>query len=281
MSESPIDPPETFDELRKTIRDRYDNLSPHLQRIARLALDQPNQIALQTVALIAQDLQIQPSTLVRFSKELGFSGFSQLQRIFRHRLIEGAPVDREQVYRRQTAIPPSTDLMATMNGCIGELVDALEQLRKDVDPDALSSTIDMLLGARHVYVAGLRRSRPVATYLAYGLNRLERQSSLLDFGGGMAEQQVANMRHQDLLFAIAFTPYSQPVVDIVRDASFKGCPIITMTDTQESPLFKNATISFRTDHGAAGRFRPISGAIGLVQVIIEILGQRNALGELA
>lgn len=270
-------PPETFDALRKSIRDRYDDFSPHLQRIARLAIEQPNQIALQTVAVIAEDLDIQPSTLIRFSKELGYSGFSQLQRVFRHRLIEGAPVDREQIYKRQSADLPTADLSTTMTGCVDGLIRALEDLRDEISIEDLSAAIDMLQNARHVYVAGLRRSRPIATYLAYGLNRLERQSSLLDFGGGMAEQQVANMGQQDLLFAIAYPPYAQLVVDIVRDAHFKGAPIITMTDSVDSPLAKNATVSFMTDQNATGRFRPISGAIGLVQVIIETLAQRNAL----
>ena len=62
---------ETFDSLRERIRDRFEDLSPHLQRIARMALDQPNQLALRTIAVIARDLGVQPSTLIRFAKEFG------------------------------------------------------------------------------------------------------------------------------------------------------------------------------------------------------------------
>ena len=35
----------------------------------------------------------------------------------------------------------------------------------------------MLRRAEHIYVAGLRRSRPIATYLAYGLTRCERSAA--------------------------------------------------------------------------------------------------------
>jgi len=266
---------ETFDLLRNRIRDQFESLSPHLRRIARAALDKPNFIALNTIAVIAEEVQVQPSTLIRFSKEFGYSGFSELQRIFRHRLIEGAPVFREQVYQEQHSGDHPVDLTATLNGCVDAQIASLERIRHDINVRDLSAAVDMLQNAGHIYVAGLRRSRPIATYLAYGLNRLERQCSLLDFGGGMAEQQIANLQPRDVFFAIAFTPYTPAVVDIVRDANYRGHSIITMTDTASSPLAQNATISFFTDKETAGRFRPISGGICLVQAIIESLGERS------
>ena len=266
--------PETFDALRQRIRDRYDDLSPHLQRIARLALDQPNQLALQTIAMTAETIGVQPSTLIRFAKEFGYDGFSSLQQIFKLRLIEGAANYRETVFETRAQAGQPEDLRKLLDGCLDGLVASLEALRKDLDLDDLSQAITLCLEARHIYVAGLRRSRPIATYFAYGMNRLERRCSLLDFGGGMAEQQVANMTHDDLLVAIAFTPYSQSVVDIVRDARVRGLQILALTDTAASPLSRGATVSFRVDKTVAGPFRPIAGAIGLVQTIIEGLSAR-------
>ena len=266
-----IEPAETFESLRERIRDRSEKLSPHLQRIARLALDQPNQLALQTIAVIAKDVDVQPSTLIRFAKEFGYDGFSSLQQVFKLRLIEGGPVYREQVYEERAASPRSDDTGATLNTCIDALIASLETLRDDVQPEDLTRAVALCRSAQHIYVGGLRRSRPIATYFAYGMTRLERRCSLLDFSGGMAGQQGANMGHDDLLVAFAFAPYSPPVVDIVRDAHFRGLQIIAVTDTPSSPLARNSTLSFCVDANVTGQFRPISGAIGLVQTIIESL----------
>ncbi|GAB4235289.1 MAG: MurR/RpiR family transcriptional regulator [Kiloniellaceae bacterium] len=259
--------PEPFDALRERIRDRYDELSPHLQRIARLALDEPNQFALQTIAAIAERLKIQPSTVIRFAKEFGYDGFSGMQQVFKLRLIEGGALHRARVYEAshtesRTGAPNSLD------ACIDTLIASLEALRREVSPEQLAQAVRLCAGARHIYVAGQRRSHPIATYVAYGLNRLERRCSLLDFAGGMAAQQVANMGHEDLLIAIAFTPYTAMVVDIVRDASLRGLPILVLTDTPSSPLAANASLAFFVDNESGGQFRPISGAIGLVQAII-------------
>lgn len=272
----PLSPPraETFDELRERIRDRFEAISPHLQRIARFAMAEPNQFALQTIAVIAEKLSVQPSTLIRFAKEFGYDGFSGMQQVFKLRLIEGAAGYREQVYETQSVPGRKHDATETLNGCIDELIASLERLRQDIRPDDLSKAIELCLQARHIYVAGLRRARPVATYFAYGMTRLERRCSLLDFAGWMAAQQVANMDAEDILVSIAFTPYSQPVIDATRDANFRNLPVIAITDIPSSPLAVDSSLSFYVDNGTTGQFRPLSGAIGLVQSIIVGLSEK-------
>ena len=268
------DTEETFDGLRERIRDRFDELSPHLQRIARFALDQPNQLALQTIAVIASETGVQPSTLIRFAKEFDYDGFSKLQQVFRLRLIEGGAGYREKIYeRREREAPRPGDIAGTLDICVDALIASLENLRHEVNVEDLGHAVDLCRKARHIYIAGLRRSRPIATYLSYGLQRLERQCSLLDFGGGMAGQQVANMGHEDLLIAVAFPPYSAPVLDIVRDAHLRDLDVIAMTDAMTSPLARNATVYFTVDVEGAGPFRPISGAIGLAQALIVSLSE--------
>jgi len=264
---------ETFETLRARVRERYDDLSPHLQRIARASLDEPNAFALKTIATISAEVGVQPSTLIRFAKEFGYPGFSDLQKVFRLRLIEGAAPVRETVYSETESQPAPADLVEILDKCVEAHILALQGLRKSVPKKTLVEAVYLLRGARHIYVAGLRRSRPIATYLAYGLTRSERQCSLMDFGGGMAAQQAANMGANDLLVAIAFPPYSQPVVDLVADVALSGRRTLSITDTRDSPLARHATTSFHIGASARSQFQPISAAIGLVQALVTAVGQ--------
>lgn len=268
-------PGETFETLRARIRARFDDLSPHLQRLARLALEDPNRFAVQTIAATAAAANVQPSALIRFARSFDYDGFSALQQVFKLRLIEGASTYREQVYQAHAgeATRPA-DAMQVLAECVDDMRASLDRLKTSIAPDALAGAVDLLRGAGHVYVAGLRRSRPVAAYLAYGLTRIERPCSILDFDGGMAAQQVANMRPGDILAAIAFAEYAPPVVDVVRDAHLRGMSVITITDVATSPLARNATISFLFDESPSAPFRPISGPIALVQTLIVSLSDR-------
>jgi DNA-binding MurR/RpiR family transcriptional regulator len=262
---------ETFDGLRQRIRDRFALLSPHLQRIARASFEEPNGFALNTTAKIAGDLEIQPSTLIRFAKEFGYSGFSDMQKVFRQRLIEGEANVRERVYSEASNRPAPPDVAELLRNCVNAHVAALNNLLETSDTESIANAIEMLRTARHVYIAGLRRSRPIATYLSYALTRSERPCSLLDFAGGMAGPQIASIGPDDLLVAIAFPPYSRPVVDVVMDAFVSGRKVLTITDGPGSPLAANSQVKLYVDAGAASAFQPISAAIGLVQTLITAL----------
>src|SRR4030095_15700280 len=86
MSEAPPIPT-TADELRAAILARYDSLSKRLKQVARYVLDEPNELALETLAVIAERCGVQPSAIVRFAQAFGFSGASQMQRLFRDGLL--------------------------------------------------------------------------------------------------------------------------------------------------------------------------------------------------
>lgn len=262
--------PQSFDALRHALQEHYDDLSPHLQRLARFALDDPNAFALETVTKLAETAEVQPSTLIRFAKEFGYSGFSDMQKVFKLRLIEGAPVYRERIYHHRTSLEAAAkdNPAAILHEFTDASIMCLERLRDTVQPETLAKAIAMLDRADTIYVIGQRRAFPIAAYLAYGLTRLERRCQLLDFVGGMVPQQIATLRKSDLLVAIAFAEYTPAVVDAVTDAHIRGVPLLTVTDVPTSPLARHSDAYFCVDDADIHRFRPIAGSISLMQSII-------------
>jgi DNA-binding MurR/RpiR family transcriptional regulator len=265
---------ETFDAFRIRLRTRYEDLSPHLQRLTRLALEDPNAFALQTITEIAGRAGVQPSTVVRFAKEFGFSGFSPLQKVFRLRLIEGEPSLRQQAYRDRKRL--SDTAFADPAALLAEFADvsmaSLAHLKKSARAEDLRQALMMLSDADHIYVIGQRRAFPIAAYFAYGLTRLELRCTFLDFVGGMVPQQAATMRDSDVLVAVAFAEYTPAVVDIVQDVHLRGVPVLTITDVPTSPLARYSRLSFLVDEMDTHQFRPIAGAICLVQTLMIALG---------
>src|SRR6218665_4026418 len=79
--------PTTAEELRAAILARYETLSKRLQQIARYVWDEPNAVALETLAVLAERTGVQPSAIVRFAKSFGFEGATQMQRLFRDGLL--------------------------------------------------------------------------------------------------------------------------------------------------------------------------------------------------
>ena len=79
----------SYDELRGAIAQRHRALSGRLQQIAEFVLEHPTDVALGTVAEVAERSGVPPSAIVRFAHALGFGGFTEMQLVFRSRLVAG------------------------------------------------------------------------------------------------------------------------------------------------------------------------------------------------
>ena len=83
--------PNNLETLRTEIASRYDELSPRLKQVASYVLDNPNDIAIETLSVISGRCGVQPSTIVRFAKVFGYKGASEMQRLFRDEILAASP----------------------------------------------------------------------------------------------------------------------------------------------------------------------------------------------
>ena len=81
--------PETLNNAQatRTVVEAASGTSGRLQRIARHVLDQPDDLALDTISVIAERANVHPSAIVRFAKAMGFAGASAMQRLLREGLL--------------------------------------------------------------------------------------------------------------------------------------------------------------------------------------------------
>jgi DNA-binding MurR/RpiR family transcriptional regulator len=264
------DTTESFDQLRLRFHEKYEDLSPQLKKIAQFALDDPNRFALERVVVISAEMGVQPSALIRFAKSFGYSGFSDMQRVFKLRLIEGSPSFRDRIYDQHEKMEDAArDHPASL---LREFSDAsnksLRWLEEDVTDAQLRQAVEIIDNSRHVYVLGQRRAFPVASYLSYGLTRLEYPCQLLDGVGGVAPQQAATMTSADLLIAVSYAEYAKEVVEIVKDVHIRGIPVLAITDNLSSPLATYSRQSFCVRESDVQRFRPLTGSMVLAQTLI-------------
>src|SRR6185436_17975493 len=173
-------PAADYDDLQAEIGRRFSALSRQLQRIARFALERPQDVALDTVAAAATKAEVQPSAMVRFAQALGFEGYTDMQRIFRDRLVQRSASYRERIASLRRAAPALSRPKAVLHDFVADSITHLSHLEDHVAPERLEHAVRLLASARHIHVLAQRRAFPVACYLAYALGQLELPVSLLD-----------------------------------------------------------------------------------------------------
>jgi len=189
----------SYESLKQQIAERHDQLPKRLRQIAEFTMEMPDFVALETVANIAGRAKVQPSSLIRFAKLFGFDGFSDMQQVFRSRLI-----DRVVSYGERIRAAETDDAHDhSPKGVLEQLIDAdsasLERLQRDIPSVDLDRVADLLATARIIGVTAQRRSFPVAAYLSYALSHLGQRAVLLDSIGGMSGEQARLLSAEDAL----------------------------------------------------------------------------------
>ncbi|EHL99667.1 SIS domain protein [Acetobacteraceae bacterium AT-5844] len=264
-------PPTTLTALRALILRQREQLPKRLLQAAEFALEHPQEFAFGTIGEIASRAEVQPSTLVRFAQSLGYSGFSDLQAVFRAHARDRWPEYRERLQSVRGEGP-----MALMQGFTRAAIHSAERLSETIDAAMLERAVKLLAGADTIYLLGSRRAYPVAAYLAYALRKLEIRCHLIDQAGGLAPEQVALMSQKDALLAVSFSPYTPATLELVGKAAERGIGIVALTDTPFSPLLSSTAVWLEVTEADHAAFRSLSGTFVLAMTLaVATAEQRN------
>jgi DNA-binding MurR/RpiR family transcriptional regulator len=245
--------------------------------IARFALEHPQDVALDTVAAAAQKAEVQPSAMVRFAQALGYEGYSDMQRIFRDRLVQRSHSYRERIASLRRARPRALSRpKEVLHDFVSDSIENLSHLEEHVTPQKLEDAVRLMARAQRIHLLAQRRAFPVACYLAYALGQLELPVTLLDGVGGMLREQAHAIRPGDALIAVSFRNYSPEVIELAAGTFRRGVPVLVITDSAVSPLARNASVAFDLGDASDRPFRSLVEPLCLAQSLVVSLGHELA-----
>ena len=261
-------PPASVDEFRARLAEILDDLPRRLRQCADYIAANTDRIAVSTVAELATGADVPPSAVMRFCQILGFSGFSEMQRLFREAYSPGWPDYSTRLKNlKEGGAGSPTALLA-------EFIEAgrqsLEALAKSADEVALQQAVAVLAGADTVHVVGLRRAFPVASYLAYVFEKMSVPAMLHD-GVGKLDHRFA-LRPNDAVLAITFAPYSEETLTLAQDAKARGLPVVALTDRMTSPLVRFSDAILTVPEVDFGAFRSLSATIAMAIALAVAVG---------
>ena len=235
-------------------------------------LDEPNAVALETLAVLSDRIGVQPSAIVRFAKSFGFDGATQMQRLFRDGLLSGAaPLgygERVREFAQTVAGKAVGDPGQVLAEFVEGNVIALQNLGAAISAADLAAAVKLISAAGTVYVAGFRRSFPVAAYLAYSLHQVDKKTVFIDSLGGMARQQIHGIGRDDLLITVSYHPYAEEAVHLIDAAVDAKCKVLSISDSFVSPVAKPATLVLQVREAEIRKFRSLSASMCLAQALV-------------
>ncbi len=264
--------PQTVEALRAEIMRQYDDASRRMKQVASFVLDKPEDVAFETLAVVADRAGVQPSTIVRFAKSLGYPGASQMQKVIRDELLAShislAYGDRVRHFSQSAGTSDKDSAGAILEEFAQADILALTHLRQSLKPGQIEGAVAAIVKAQTVYIAGFRRAFPAAAYLAYALQRAGKRTCFIDGTGGLWANQIRGVGSEDLLIAISFWPYAEETVKCHGMALEQGTPVLSITDSSVSPLVKGAEQALLIREAEVRAFRSLTSTLCLVQSLV-------------
>jgi DNA-binding MurR/RpiR family transcriptional regulator len=226
---------DVIEELRR----RYDRLTESQRRIAEYIVEHSQAVAFATVDQMAAELDVNPSTIVRFTYRLGLNGFPDLQERMRQ-LVRGQlsrtgdPIGEGQVANHLEGTTFGASLSSDWQN--------LHRTIAGLNADTLARAISILVRAHRVYVAAGFSTFPVAHYFALVLDRLRSDISLLASNDAFATSRFVEIASEDCVLAFTFPRYAAATHRIVMWAKEHKAKVIAVTDTPISAVGQVADI---------------------------------------
>ncbi|MDQ7742727.1 MurR/RpiR family transcriptional regulator [Hydrogenophaga pseudoflava] len=258
----------SVDQFIARITTEYEGLSKQLKVIARHVEQHRDHIGLEGIQELAAHCGVQPSAVVRFAKHFGFSGFSEMQAIFREGLTRQLAPSRNYRTRIRDIIESGAGSLSSVeiaHEFLAGSVAAMHELEANLDADTFMQAVDMLRETDCIWIAASRRSFPVAVYLDYALQHTDKRVCLMSGLGSMHLGQMRSVRPGDVMLAISFAPYAEETLAAVELAQERGVRLIAITDSRMSPLAKDAEVTLVVQDNSTFGFRALTSTMGLAQ----------------
>jgi DNA-binding MurR/RpiR family transcriptional regulator len=231
----PIDPGNVIEELRRS----YDRLTHSQKRIAEYIVEHSEAVAFSTVDQMAAQLDVNPSTIVRFAYRLGLNGFPDLQERMRQ-LVRGQLSRAGELTNGQDV---TGHLQGTSFGAsLSHDIKNLHRTIAGLSADDLQRAAAELVRARRVYVAAGFASHALAYYVGYALDRVRGEVFVLGAGNGLSPTPLAEMTAEDCVLAFTFPRYAVFTYRVASWAKENGAKVIAITDSPISAVGQIADV---------------------------------------
>lgn len=258
-------------DLLKTIQQNLNTLSKGQRQIAAFMLEHYDKAAYMTAAKLGALVGVSESTVVRFAIELGFDGYPELQHSLQE-LIRTKLTTLQRIEITNDRIGDA-DLLEKV---LCSDIDKIKRTLEEIDRDSFDRAVDALIGAKMIYIIGMRSSSSLASFMYHYLNlvfphvRLVRTTS-----GSEIFEQILRISEEDVIIGISFPRYSKRIINAMEYAKKQSAHVIAITDSATSPIAAPADDLLLAKSDMASFVDSLVAPLSIINALIVAIGKKK------
>ena len=244
------------------LQSNLNSFSKGQRLIAKYILEYYDKAAFMTANKLGKTVGVSESTVVRFAVELGFDGYPKMQKALQEMVLNRlTSVQRIEVANDRIGDQDVVSMVLQAD------IEKLRQTDETVSRDDFSAAVGAILGAKRIFIMGVRSAAPLANFLGYYLNYMFNNVHIITNSGTEMFEKIVGITSEDVVVAISFPRYSSSTLRGAQYCRSTGATVIGMTDSRLSPLGQNA------DHVLVAK----SDMVSLVDSLVAPLSVINAM----
>ena len=223
-----------------------------------------------TIDLIAAETNTSYSTVCRFFKEIGLSGFKEFKKAVVNELNNATK--EESIFSEEFLSFSESDSVETISKRIRDFtIDVINNGYKAVNEASIKKILQYFNKAEHIHFFGLGTSSISAQYAYIKFFRLKSGCSF-NSDIVVSKMTASLLKKDDILFLFSSSGRTKPIIEAANLAKEQGAKIITVSDFYNSPLHNISDINICTTIRDINKY--LDSDFPLIQsqiVIIDIL----------
>ena len=253
------------------VNEKYNGMTHAQKTVANYVGEHPDDIAFCTLETLAAKINVSTTTVIRFARAMGYSGFSDMQ----------DEVKREM--QTKSTLPERLDDLIssrggedlTLQSCFATDMDNLSQTLSGLDPQELKKAVDMISGANRIYILGMRSSFSLAHYLTSRLGEIKRNVSFVQSTGMIYPEEVVSAGEGDVCIAYVFPRYSKTALNILAWMRSYGVKVILFTSMNDLPIRSYGDLCFNCAINSTSCKNSLTAPMCLTNYLVAELANQN------
>jgi DNA-binding MurR/RpiR family transcriptional regulator len=250
-------------DILSVLQERKATFSKGQRLIAKYITEEYDKAAFMTANRLGKNVGVSESTVVRFAVELGFDGYPSMQKAMQEMVLNRlTSVQRIEVANNRIGDQDVISMVVQSD------IEKLRQTEETISRAEFNAAVNAVLGAKRVYILGVRSAAPLANFLGYYLNYMFNNVHVIT-GCGTSEmfEKIVGVNSDDVVIAFSFPRYSSATTKGAQYCRSTGATVIGITDQRTSPLGSTC------DHVLLAK----SDMVSLVDSLVAPLSIVNAL----
>lgn len=207
--------------FREKIQEKHDELTPSFRRLADFIQTHELDAAFMTATELADRLEVDAATVVRFAQQLGYSGFRELSKEIQG-VVRG---DLKASYAADLDAPQDLDLL---RGLLANEKHNLELAQDRLTPE-VNTLLPALLDADRIWVVGQGQGAHLAALCAEALREVGLLAVAVAPDPLTAATNLKEVGEGDLIIGFSLTGMDLDTANVISFARQRGVPTFCLS----------------------------------------------------